>query len=334
MVNHVIDTRQFKSREFLEGLFKDADDMRWRRGESGIINLHPGKIVGGFFYQPSTRTRVSFEAAAQRIGAGTVFTENAKDFSSAFKGESLVHSLRAVEECFDVVVVRLDEETAADNGAKRAASVLHIPYINAGDGKNQHPTQALVDLYTLREFHKRIDRLKVAFVGDIEQGRTIKSLAYLLAQLDGNQLYFVSPKELALPDDLRTYLVKKNVEVYETADLDSVIAEVDTLYDTRLQWEYLDEPKKVQLMENYGRFQITRDRAERMRADAIIMHPLPINTTKSNGRPEIHPEVDSNKKAVYFRQSNNGLYVRMALLNTLLTGESHPLYNLILDVPD
>ncbi len=330
MVSHIVDTRQLKDRQFLEGLFARADYMKHAVENRNAIHKHNGKIVASFFYQPSTRTKMTFDTAAKRLGADVVGTENAREFSSAFKGETLEHSLRAIEECFDVVVMRHDKE----GSAKRAASMLKVPFINAGDGTNQHPTQALLDLYTIRQFFTRMDNLKVVFVGDIVHGRTIKSLAYLLSHLEGNEMWFVSPQSLSLPDDMRAYLTEKNVKFHETDVLDSVLAIADVLYVTRLQWEYVkDESQKNLLMDNYRKFQITASKADMMRNGSIIMHPLPINTEKSDGWPEIAGEVDNHPRAQYFRQSNNGLYVRMALLDILLTGESDPPYNLILEVP-
>ncbi|MBI5347570.1 MAG: aspartate carbamoyltransferase [Candidatus Aenigmarchaeota archaeon] len=330
MVKHIVDTRQFKDRRFLEGLFEHAAEMREARFDKGVCHLHDDKVVGGLFYQPSTRTRTTFETAAIRLGAKTVFTENARDFSSAAKGETLEHSLRAIEDCFDVMVIRHYE----DGAAKRAAGVLRIPFINAGDGKNQHPTQALLDLFTIKEYFQKIDGLDIGFVGDIAQGRTIKSLAYLLSHLKDNRLYFVSPISLGVPEDMRTYLREKSIQFYETDELDAVISAVDVLYVTRLQFEYVeDEVEKRRLMSEYEKFQITLEKADKMMDGSILMHPLPINTEKSEGRPEIRCEVDEHPRAHYFKQSNNGLYVRMALLDVMLSGEQNPLYSLILDVP-
>ncbi|MBI4170853.1 MAG: aspartate carbamoyltransferase [Candidatus Aenigmarchaeota archaeon] len=330
MVRHIVDTRQLKDRRFLEGLFARADEMKHAVENKQVIRKHEGKIVASLFYQPSTRTKMTFDTAAKRLGAEVIGTENAREFSSAFKGETLEHSLLAVQECFDIVVMRHDK----DGAAKRAATILNIPFINAGDGKNQHPTQALLDLYTIRQVFGRIGSLKIAFVGDIAQGRTIKSLAYLLAHLQNNELFFVSPPQLKLPEDMRAYLIEKGAKFLETDDLDAVISLVDVLYVTRLQWEYVqDESQKNLLQESYRKYQITHERANNMKDGSIIMHPLPINTSKSEGFPEIASEVDNHPRALYFRQSNNGLYVRMALLDVLLTGPSDPLYNLILDVP-
>ena len=304
--------------------------MKSSVAKKDIIKKHEGKIVGSFFYQPSTRTKTTFDTAAKRLGAQVVGTENAREFSSAFKGETLEHSLRAIQNCFDLVVIRHHESGAA----ARAARVLNVPFVNAGDGTNQHPTQALLDLYTIREKFGRIDSLKIAFVGDVVHGRTIKSLAYLLAHLRNNQMTFVAPKMLALPEDMRKYLTSKSIDFAETEDIDKIISTTDILYDTRLQFEYLkSDQEKKHLMQVYSKFQITGKTADMMKHNSIIMHPLPINTEKSDGYPGITPEVDNHPRAHYFVQSNNGLYVRMALLDVMLTGESHPLYRMILDVP-
>ncbi len=330
MVRHIVDTRQLKDRQFLEGLLQRTESMKNAVKNKEVIRRHEGKIVASFFYQPSTRTKMTFDTAAKRLGANVVGTENARDFSSAFKGETLEHSMLAIQECFDIVVMRHHESGAA----KRAASVLKIPFVNAGDGTNQHPTQALLDFFTIWEFFHRIDNLKIAFVGDITNGRTIKSLAYLLAHLNGNVFYFVAPMSCALPAEMKTYFREKGVEFYENEYIEFTASEVDILYDTRLQFEYImDERQKSLLMNDYSKFRITKDIADRMKENSIIMHPLPINTEKSGGMPEILPEVDNHPRAHYFCQSNNGLYTRMALLDILLTGESDPLYNLIMDVP-
>ncbi len=328
MVKHVVDTRQLKDRRFLEGLFFRADQMRKLRLENGYTDKHKGKIVASFFYQPSTRTKITFDAAAKRLGADVVGTENAADFSSAFKGETIEHSFLATQECFDAVIMRHYKNGAA----KEAASVLQIPFINAGDGTNQHPTQALLDLYTIMSHFSRIDELKIAFVGDIAQGRTVKSLAYLLAHLHNNKLFFVSPSQLGLPPDMKHYMEEKNADFFETEDVLDALPEIDVLYVTRLQFEYVTEQEKIRLFDLYKKFQITRERADMMKEGSIIMHPLPINTEKSDGYPEITADVDNHPRSYYFRQSNNGLYVRMALLDILLTGEKDPLYNMILDL--
>ena len=332
MVKHIVDTRQLKDRRFLDGLFLLADEMQEQVRSHSVERKHEGKVMGSFFFKsaPSTRTKMSFHSAAKRLGVDVVATDNAEEFSSLFKGETLEHTLLATQGFFDVIVMRHPQNGAA----KRAAYVLNIPFINAGDGTNQHPTQALLDVYTFRQKFQRIDNLKIGFLGDIRHGRTIRSSAYLLAHGENNELWFISPPELGLPDDMRSYLLNKGTKFYETEDIDAVLPNLDVLYVTRLQWEHVqDEEERRHLMEDYRRFQITSQRANRMGIDSIIMHPLPINREKSDGFPEITPDVDTDDRAWYFVQSRNGLYVRMALLDVLLTGYTSNLYDLILDVP-
>ncbi len=326
----MVDTRQLKDPEFLAGLFELADQYKAAVAQHRAARPHEGRIVASFFYQPSTRTKLSFDAAAKRLGAEVIGTENAREFSSAYKGETLAHSLRATEEFADVFVLRHDRSFAALEAARTIAK----PVINAGDGTNQHPTQALLDHYTISRHFGRTDDLRVAFVGDAERGRTVRSLAYLLAHGSGNRITFVSPAG-TVPEDMRRYLREKDgVTMDETVDLEAVLPDVDVLYVTRLQWEYADAADQARLKESYHRFQVRREHADRMQRESIILHPLPINTEKSDGFPEIAPGVDGHPRARYFKQSNNGLYVRMALLDVLLTGPEHPLYGRIGPLPE
>lgn len=332
MVKHILDTRQFKDREFLEAFFDRTDHMaRDVRNEEAtgqkLSRPYEGKTVASLFYQPSTRTKMLLDSAAKKLGAQVIGTENAREFSSAFKGETLEHSMQATEYGFDVAVLRHPQ----NGSAKRAASVSKKPVINAGDGTNQHPIQALTDLYTMMWKFGRIDDLKIGFVGDMEHGRTVKSLVYLLAHLNNHRLSFVAPEELAMPADIRAYLREKSVRFDETDDLDKVLPNVDALYVTRLQLEYVRNPfKRWMLKKSYRDFQITPERADMMTGGSVIMHPLPINTEKSNGYPEITGEVDSHPRACYFEQSNNKLYVGMAMFDALL-GRDRYLRDMILD---
>src|SRR3990167_1314492 len=203
---HILDTRQFKDRKSLENIFELARGIK-SRPEKYSETLK-GKAMISLFYEPSTRTRLSFEMAMAKLGGSVVSTENAAEFSSAVKGESLEDTIRVI--CGyepDVIVMRHRE-----NGAPlRAALVSDVPIINAGDGSNQHPTQALLDLYTISGEIGKIDGLKVGFVGDLKKGRTVRSLAYLLSHFHGNELFFVSPQHLRLEDDIRDYMKEKGV---------------------------------------------------------------------------------------------------------------------------
>ena len=302
--NHIIDTRQFKERRPLEEVFRLADRIarEIKAGKTGYARVLDGKSMISLFYEPSTRTRLSFEMAMTKLGGSVVSTENAAEFSSAVKGESLEDTIRVI--CGyepDVIVMRHRE-----NGAPlRAATVSTVPVINAGDGSNQHPTQALLDIYTVQKEIGRMDSLRVGFVGDLKRGRTVRSLTYLLSHLEGNRLFFVAPESMRLEDDIRSYMKERRVEFEESEDLGEVLPEVDVLYVTRLQKE------RGSTAQDGSYYVLDRSGVARMRPGSIIMHPLPRNE-------EIHPEVDSDPKAAYFRQSANGLYVRMALLHKLL----------------
>ena len=337
MPKHIIDTRQFKQRDFLEPFFELTAAMEHNRWDPLYSPPHHRKMVGSFFWEPSTRTKTTFDAAAKFLGAQVVGTEDAGKFSSATKGESIKHTIYAIGETVDAFVIRHPENGAAECAA-RAVDVginsfqLHLPpIINAGDGTNQHPTQSLLDMYTINRECGAIDNQRVTFVGDIAHGRTVRSLAYLLAQLEGNELTFVSPPETCLPDDMRAYLEERGTTIHETTNLDDALPETNVLYVTRLQLERLRPEVRQRLLGEYRKFQITTERADQLSINAIIMHPLPINIERSNGFPEITPEVDVHPRSRYFQQSNNGLYVRMALLDIVLTGPSHNLYNTILE---
>src|ERR1700720_50843 len=229
-LRHVIESQQF-SRALLEELFARADEMKGQPHHfSGRLN---GQVMAALFYEPSTRTRLSFEAAMLRLGGRTIGTDNAREFSSAAKGETLEDTMRIVSGYADVIVVRHNEEGAA----KRAAAVSSVPIINAGDGPGQHPTQALLDLYTIKDELSRIDGIRVAMVGDLANGRTVRSLTYLLSKFRQIKIWFVAPPQVAMRDDLKAHLDEHKIPWVETEDLDSVLPEVDVVYQTRIQKE-------------------------------------------------------------------------------------------------
>lgn len=300
---HVIEAQQF-DRPILEAIFTKAQQM-----EREVSTMPPwlfrGKIMVTLFYEPSTRTRLSFEAAMLRGGGQVVSTENAREFSSAAKGETLEDTIRTVEGYGDVIVLRHFEEGAA----KRAAAVSAIPVINAGDGAGQHPTQALLDLYTIRKELGRLDNLHVAFVGDLKHGRTVRSLAYLLTKFDGIRLSLVSPNVVRMRSDLTEYLHERGVPYEEAEDLRTVLPNVNVVYQTRIQKERFVSAEEYHRA--YGRCTITKETLASMKPDAVILHPLP-------RVDEITPEVDRDPRAAYFRQAHNGLFVRMALLDFVL----------------
>lgn len=303
---HIIRAQQF-DRELLSRIFSEAREMEEvaRKGGSDILS---GKVMATVFYEPSTRTRLSFESAMMRLGGRVISTENAREFSSAAKGETLEDTIRIVDGYADVIVLRHYESGAAE----RAARVSSVPIINAGDGPGQHPTQALLDLYTIEKELGHIDGISIAMVGDLANGRTVRSLCYLLAKYKDVKIYFVAPDVVRMRDDIKEYLTRHRVPFREEDDLKEVASKVDVIYQTRIQKERFGDR-----IEDYERargvYIINHEILDAMRPDAIIMHPLP-------RVDEIAPEVDEDPRAAYFRQAQNGLYIRMALLKMVLTG--------------
>lgn len=298
-MHHLVRTQQF-TKHSLEQLFALADTMEGTRDDS-----LKGKILASLFYEPSTRTRFSFESAMFRLGGEVLSMESASASSSAMKGETLEDSIRVVNAYADVIVLRHPEKGAAE----RAAKISKVPIVNAGDGAGQHPTQALMDLYTIARELGRIDGLHVALVGDLKYGRAARSIAYLLGKYHDIRITFVSSPELCISDDIKAYLKRHNVSFEETEDLPLVMKKADVVYQTRIQKErFADE---VDYKRAFGRYVIDRKLADSMKKGAIIIHPLP-------RVGEIAPEVDDSPHAVYFKQVGYGLRIRMALLKILL----------------
>jgi aspartate carbamoyltransferase catalytic subunit len=302
-LRHVIESQQF-SRAVLEDLFERTEEIK--REPHHFIGRLAGQVMAALFYEPSTRTRLSFEAAMLRLGGQTMGTDNAREFSSASKGETLEDSIRIVSGYADVIVLRHNEEGAA----RRAAAVSSVPIINAGDGPGQHPTQALLDLYTIRDELGRIDGVQVAMVGDLANGRTVRSLTYLLSKFKDIKVWFVAPPQVAMRPDLKIHLDEHHVPWTETQDLESVLPNVDVVYMTRIQRERFTDPEAFNAVK--GIYRIDKEAMARMRKYAILMHPLP-------RVDEISPDVDADPRSAYFRQARNGLHVRMALLDRLLS---------------
>lgn len=295
---HVIEAQQFDRAE-LELLFDSADEC-----EKNTNKPLEGKILASLFYEPSTRTRLSFESAMIRLGGNVITTENAKEFSSAIKGETLEDSIRVVSGYADVIVLRHFEIGTAE----RAANVSQVPVINADDGAGQHPTQALLDLYTLKRELGRVDGIRIAMMGDLKNGRTVRSLCYLLGKYDGIHIDLVSPPELRIGNDIKEYLKRHEVSYTEHEHFEAVLPTIDALYQTRIQKErFLTEGEYLKFK---GRYVLTRNNTEPMKQGAIILHPLP-------RVDEISPELDDLPKAAYFRQAKYGVLIRMALLKEL-----------------
>jgi aspartate carbamoyltransferase catalytic subunit len=297
----VVEVGQF-DREDLEHLFAAADLMRGLPRAAAPLRGH---VLATLFYEPSTRTRLSFETAMLRLGGGVISTENAREFSSAIKGESVEDTIRTVEGYADAIVIRHYEQGAAH----RAAAVARVPILNAGDGPGEHPTQALLDLYTIQHELGQIDGLRVALVGDLRFGRTARSLARLFRLTTGGELIFVSPPAVPMGDDIRTELDKAGILYRDEVDLAAVLPHVDVVYQTRIQRERFATPGEYESAR--GVYVIDQAALARLAATAIVLHPLP-------RVDEISPAVDSDRRAAYFRQAHNGVYVRMALLSWVL----------------
>jgi aspartate carbamoyltransferase catalytic subunit len=262
-----------------------------------------GRLLATVFYEPSTRTRFSFEAAMHRLGGQVLSAESAAKTSSAIKGESLEDTVRIINCYADGIALRHPEV----GSATRAARVASVPIINAGDGPGHHPTQGLLDLYTIRKELGRLDNLRIALVGDLRNGRTVRSLALLLSRFPGNQLVLVSPPELRLGDDVLGGLDGTSVE--HRAELRDLVPTLDVIYQTRIQAERFESPEAG---ERYrGVYVVTPELMSTLPEHAILMHPLP-------RVGEIDPRVDGDPRAAYFRQARNGLWVRMAVLDWAL----------------
>ncbi|OGE76069.1 MAG: aspartate carbamoyltransferase [Candidatus Doudnabacteria bacterium RIFCSPHIGHO2_02_FULL_48_21] len=300
-MKHILKAEQFTDVAFVDKLCESAEKLRAEDGKGKILNSLEGKIVATLFFEPSTRTRLSFEAAAQKLGAKIVSTENAMHSTKAAAGEALPDIIRIVNQYADAIVFRHPEIGSAEI----AASVSEAPLINAGDGAGQHPTQALGDIYTLKKEFGKIEGLKIAMAGDLKFGRTVHSLLPMISLYKDVSVYLVSPPQLRFPEEYK----KPGIKFEESENLDAVLDTVDVLYVTRVQKErFASEAEYLKLK---GSYVVDKASLSKMKKDAIIMHPLP-------RIDEIAPEVDSDPRAAYFRQAKNGLYMRMALLQELL----------------
>ena len=304
-LKHIISARQFDDPEFLLGLFESAHEMERDDKFRALRDPLRGRILATIFYEPSTRTRFSFEAAMQKLGGGVLSAENMRESSSATKGETIEDTIRIVSGYADAIAIRHFEQGTAE----AAARISPVPIINAGDGVGEHPTQALTDVYTIKKELGRVGGLKVALVGDLLNGRTIHSLLPLLCLYPGVRIDLVSPWQLRLPLRHREYLLEKGITFHEGEKLAGAIDDADVVYITRVQRErFASEEEYLAVKDSYI---IDAAIANSLKPEAIIMHALPrVN--------EISPEVDDNIRAAYFRQAKNGLYLRMALLLYLL----------------
>jgi aspartate carbamoyltransferase catalytic subunit len=298
----ILSVDQF-SRQDLSFLFKQAKAMKKIVNGRKSSKILQGRIMTALFYEPSSRTFGSFISAMQRLGGGVIPLQG-MTYSSVAKGETLEDTIRTFESYSDVIVIRHPEV----GSAKRAALSSKMPIINAGDGVGEHPTQALLDLFTILSKFKKIDGLKIAFVGDLLNGRTVHSLSKLLAKMGRIEFFFVSPKNLRMPEEIKNQL--KNIKITEIDKLDGIINKVNVIYVTRIQKERFSSLAAYEKVKNF--YIVNKKLMEKAGKNIILMHPLPRVS-------EINPDVDDDPRAVYLtEQMRNGLYVRMALLAAVL----------------
>lgn len=303
----ILDSDQF-SRSDLEYFLRKTRQLEILAERKQVFGLLEGRILASLFFESSTRTRLSFEAAMHRLG-GQVISTVGFQFSSISKGETLPDTMRMVEAYADLAVIRHPNE----GSSRIAAAAVQIPVINAGDGSGQHPTQALLDLYTIYKEKQELKGLRVAFVGDLKFGRTIHSLIKLLYHYDV-EMVFISPVDLALPESYRKELRKHGATFEETEDVKE-IWDCDVAYVTRIQEERFVDREEFERLKNT--YRIDRDFLQASRKETLIMHPLPRVS-------ELSTDVDDLPNAAYFRQARYGVIVRMALL-MLLLGENIPM---------
>jgi len=294
----ILHGNQFSKKD-IDAIIKVAAGFEKELKGKGALNLLKGKILATLFFEPSTRTRLSFEAAMQRLGGGVISMASAES-SSAAKGETVADTAMTVAQYADAIVIRHPRI----GSAKEAAAAADIPVINAGDGAGQHPTQALLDVYTISQELGSLKNLKISLVGDLKNGRTVHALVEILS-LYGAKLYFVSPGILKMPEEITAHLKSRGIEIVETEDLAYAASQTDLVYMTRIQKERFGDLAEYERLK--GSYVVDGKFLAALKKDLTVMHPLP-------RVDEIHTEVDSYAGAAYFRQVRNGVSIRMALL--------------------
>ncbi|MDR0930407.1 MAG: aspartate carbamoyltransferase [Clostridiales bacterium] len=296
--NYLISVEQF-NRQSLEDLFNLAKDIK--QNPSKYHDALSGKVIATLFYEPSTRTRLSFESAIARLGASNISTENAREFSSASKGETLEDTIRIIAGYSDAIVMRHYE----DDSSEKAVKVSNVPIINAGAGKKEHPTQAILDVFTICEKFGTADNISILLGGDLKYGRTSHSLIKMLSLYKNVKLYGLSKPAFALPQEYIDFIHQNGMTYQAFTSFDEVPKDVNVIYHTRIQAERFEG--------DFGReeFIITQKVLDTFSKDTILLHPLP-------RCEEILPEVDNDPRAMYFVQAHNGIPTRMALLLKLL----------------
>jgi aspartate carbamoyltransferase catalytic subunit len=297
--DHLISAKQL-SRGDIETVLDRAAEIAADPGT--VAGRHADTLLGLLFFEPSTRTKMSFDAAMKRLGGDTV-DMGSVDSSSVKKGESLADTVRVIEGYTDAIVLRHPSE----GSAKLASEFVDVPIVNAGDGAGQHPTQTLLDMYTIRE-NAGLDDLTIGIMGDLKYGRTVHSLAHALTNFDVSQ-HFISPESLRLPRGVRYDLHEAGAQVREHTGIDDVLDSLDVLYVTRIQRERF--PDENEYRQVAGEYRIDADLLGAAKDDLTVMHPLP-------RVDEIAPDVDETTHATYFEQAHNGIPVRMALLDEML----------------
>jgi aspartate carbamoyltransferase catalytic subunit len=266
--------------------------------------LLEGKVAASLFFEPSTRTRLSFETAINRLGGRIIGFSDAGS-SSVSKGETLHDTTRMVSNYVDLIVMRHPLE----GSARYAAEVANVPVINAGDGANQHPTQTLLDMYSILKTQGTLDNINIFMIGDLKYGRTVHSLLMALSEFENPIFNFIAPDELAMPEEYKLFLKDKGIRYFEHTEINENINHADIIYMTRVQKERFMDPIEYEKVKNV--YILRNNMLENTKPNVRILHPLPrIN--------EIHPDVDSNEKAYYFEQARNGVFVRQAIIAHIL----------------
>ncbi len=267
-------------------------------------DLLQGKVVASLFFEPSTRTRLSFETAISRLGGKIIgFTDSSS--SSVKKGETLHDTIKMVSNYADMIVMRHPLE----GSARYAAEVSDVPVINAGDGANQHPTQTLLDMYSILKTQDTLDNMNIFMVGDLKYGRTVHSLLMAMSQFENPIFNFIAPEELQMPDEYKLYLKNLGIRYFEHKEFTDIISEADIIYMTRVQKERFSDPIEYEKVKNV--YILKNDMLENTKPNLKILHPLPrVN--------EIHTDVDENTKAYYFTQALNGVFTREAIISHIM----------------
>lgn len=294
----ILNGSQF-SRDDLEHVMKVADDFKKKLDSHSSCDLLRGYVMGALFFEPSTRTRLSFETAMHRLGGSVVGFSSAESTSVA-KGETLADTIHTIDQYVDVIAMR----HPAVGSAAEAAKIANAPVLNGGDGAGQHPTQALLDLYTIREECGKVDGITLVLCGDLKNGRTVHSGVEVYKNYKV-KLICVAPEQLKMPEEISSKLKAQGVDIEETSDLAGAVKKADVLYMTRIQKERFADVSEYEKLK--GAYILTREMIDQINPKLITMHPLPrVN--------EITTDVDSHPGAAYFRQAHNGVCVRMALI--------------------